>query len=216
MNDKEAFDLIAANAVAGKYPNWTNEQRCELMQVQLLASGYRTDLEKLHADLLAEIARLSRLVGTVRAAFNRECDDADAILRTLGLDPEKCRTDGGSLVMPELLGAIEHRDVMTRREAKPKWRPIETAPRDGKENVLLFDGKTVSAGGWTTDLDAGAEYEGQLGMFGWWWIEGGDCAPTHWMPLPTANRWQFGVPQSDEPQNAVQAAYGGLTQTAQG
>jgi hypothetical protein len=64
------------------------------------------------------------------------------------------------------------------------WQPIETAPRDGKENVLLFDGKTVSAGGWTTDLDAGAEYEGQLGMFGWWWIEGGDCAPTHWMPLP--------------------------------
>ena len=167
-------------------------------------------------EAAAEIVRLRCLVEAVRGAFNRECDDADAILRLLGLDPEKCRTDGGSLVMPELLGAIEHRDVMTRRDAKPKWLPIETAPRDGKENVLLFDGKTVSAGGWTTDLDAGAEYEGQLGMFGWWWIEGGDCAPTHWMPLPTAKRWQFGVPQSDEPQNAVQAAYGGLTQTAQG
>jgi hypothetical protein len=122
MDDKEAFDLVLANAVAGKYPNWTNEQRCELMQVQLPASGYRTDLEKLHADMLAEIARLSRLVGTVREAFNRECDDLDAILRLQGLDPENCRTDGGSLKLQMVLGALEHRDVMMRREAKLKER----------------------------------------------------------------------------------------------
>ena len=122
MTDKEAFDLIATNAVAGKYPNWTNEQRCELMQVQLPASGYRTDLEKLHADMLAEIARLSRLVGTVRESFNRECDDLDAILRLQGLDPENCRTDGGSLKLQMVLGALEHRDVMLKREAKLKER----------------------------------------------------------------------------------------------
>jgi hypothetical protein len=122
MTDKEAFDLIATNAVAGKYPNWTNEQRCELMQVQLPASGYRTDLEKLHADMLAEIARLSRLVGTVRESFNRECDDLDAILRLQGLAPENCRTDGGSLKLQMVLGALEHRDVMLKREAKLKER----------------------------------------------------------------------------------------------
>lgn len=122
MTDKEAFDLIAANAVAGKYPNWTNEQRCELMQVQLPASGYRTDLEKLHADMLAEIARLSRLVGAVRESFNRECDDLDAILRLQGLDPENCRTEGGSLKLQMVLGALEHRDVMTRREARKAER----------------------------------------------------------------------------------------------
>lgn len=118
MDDKEAFDLVLANAVAGKYPNWTNEQRCELMQVQLPASGYRTDLEKLHADMLAEIARLSRLVGMVRESFNRECDDLDAILRLQGLDPENCRTDGGSLKLLMVLGALEHRDVMLKREAR--------------------------------------------------------------------------------------------------
>ena len=122
MTDKEAFDLIATNAVAGKYPNWTNEQRCELMQVQLPASGYRTDLEKLHADMLAEIARLSRLVCSVRESFNRECDDLDAILRLQGLDPENCRTDGGSLKLQMVLGALEHRDVMLKREAKLKER----------------------------------------------------------------------------------------------
>jgi Protein of unknown function (DUF551) len=77
-------------------------------------------------------------------------------------------------------------DEIDRLSAAPMWRPIATAPRDGKENVLLYDGKIVSAGGWTTDLDCGAEYEGQLGMFGWWWIDGGNCEPTHWMPLPAA------------------------------
>ena len=122
MTDKEAFDLIATNAVAGKYPNWTNEQRCELMQVQLPASGFRTDLEKLHADMLAEIARLSRLVCSVHKSFNRECDDLDAILRLQGLDPENCRTDGGSLKLQMVLGALEHRDAMLKREAKLKER----------------------------------------------------------------------------------------------
>ena len=108
--------------VAGKYPNWTNEQRCELMQVQLPASGFRTDLEKLHADMLAEIARLSRLVCSVHKSFNRECDDLDAILRLQGLDPENCRTDGGSLKLQMVLGALEHRDAMLKREAKLKER----------------------------------------------------------------------------------------------
>jgi hypothetical protein len=63
------------------------------------------------------------------------------------------------------------------------WRPIETAPK-GDANLLLTDGRIVSAGGWTTDMDCGAEYEGQIGMAGWWWIEVGECKPTHWMPLP--------------------------------
>lgn len=66
-------------------------------------------------EAAAEIVRLKCLVEAVRGAFNREFDDTDAILRTLGLEPANCRTDGGSLLMPELLGAIEHRDVMLKR-----------------------------------------------------------------------------------------------------
>lgn len=73
-------------------------------------------------EAAAEIVRLKCLVEAVRGAFSRECDDADAILRTLGLEPANCRTEGGSLMLPELLGAIEHRDVMTRREARQKER----------------------------------------------------------------------------------------------
>ena len=69
-------------------------------------------------EAAAEIVRLRCLVEAVRGAFNRECDDADAILRALGLDPENCRTDGGSLKLQMVLGALEHRDVMLKREAK--------------------------------------------------------------------------------------------------
>ena len=177
MNDKEAFDLIATNAVAGKYPNWTNEQRCELMQVQLPASGYRADLEKLHADMLAEIARLSRLVGTVRAAFNRECDDADAILRTLGLDPENCRTDGGSLMLQDILETLKHCDAMLRYEARLHKDRADDCGRLAR--MVL------------------------------------DCCPTAKCTNPARDCYGSGC-LSDEPQSAVAAAYGGLTQTAQG
>jgi hypothetical protein len=144
MDDKKAFDLVLANAVAGKYPNWTNEQRCELMQVQLPASGYRTDLERLHADMLAEIARLSRLVGTVRESFNRECDDLDAILRLQGLDPDNCRTDGGSLKSQMVLGALEHRDVMTRREARKAERERCATLCDALAKVMTPDRSSVA------------------------------------------------------------------------
>lgn len=65
-----------------------------------------------------EIARLRRLLNGVREAFKRECDDLDAILRTLGLAPENCRTDGGALKSQMVLGALEHRDVMLKREAR--------------------------------------------------------------------------------------------------
>ena len=61
------------------------------------------------------------------------------------------------------------------------WQPIETAPKD--RNMLLSDGKTVCQGGWSSDLDYGADYEGQFDAAGWWSI---DCieTPTHWMPMP--------------------------------
>lgn len=67
------------------------------------------------------------------------------------------------------------------------WQPIETAPKQG--HILLTNGKVVSEGGWLSDMDQGAEYEGQLGMCGWWalewnWKEGEGVVPTHWMPLP--------------------------------
>lgn len=65
------------------------------------------------------------------------------------------------------------------------WQPIETAPKDGR-NILVSDGRLVSIGGWLTDIDHGAEWEGQIGMAGWWAFDLGpnNDRPTHWMPLP--------------------------------
>ncbi len=66
-------------------------------------------------EAAAEIVRLRCLVEAVRGAFNRECDDTDEILRGQGLEPANCRTDGGSLKLQMVLGALEHRDVMRKR-----------------------------------------------------------------------------------------------------
>lgn len=62
------------------------------------------------------------------------------------------------------------------------WQPIETAP---KEDGLLTDGVTVSEGGWVSNVDQGADYEGQPGapMAGWWSVAGLE-KPTHWMRKP--------------------------------
>jgi hypothetical protein len=64
------------------------------------------------------------------------------------------------------------------------WRPIETAPKKG-DNLLLSDGESVSEGGWLSDLDMGADYEGQFGGGAGWWSVHGSMVPTHWMPMPS-------------------------------
>ncbi len=65
------------------------------------------------------------------------------------------------------------------------WQPIETAPKN--RDIILTDGKLVSQGGWISDLDQGAEYEGQIGMAGWWSVAGVE-KPTHWTPLPEPSK----------------------------
>jgi Protein of unknown function (DUF551) len=63
------------------------------------------------------------------------------------------------------------------------WQPIETAPKDGT-HILLANKAGVSQGGWQSDMDHGADWEGQIGMAGWWRTDGSDWQNTHWMPLP--------------------------------
>lgn len=91
-----------------------------------------------------EIARLRRLLNGVREAFKRECDDLDAVLRVLGLSPENCRTEGGSLKTQMVLGAIEHRDVMTRREARKKERERCAALCEGLAKVMTPDRRSTA------------------------------------------------------------------------
>jgi hypothetical protein len=68
---------------------------------------------------------------------------------------------------------------------RQKWLPIESAPKDGT-HILLANKAGVSEGGWLSDIDHGADWEGQIGMAGWWRTDGTDWTNTHWRPLPAA------------------------------
>jgi hypothetical protein len=64
-----------------------------------------------------------------------------------------------------------------------QWQPIETAPKE--RNLLLTNGRIVCQGGWVSETDQGAEYEGQGSPSAGWWSVDFIDAPTHWTPLPT-------------------------------
>jgi hypothetical protein len=64
----------------------------------------------------------------------------------------------------------------------PSWCPISTAPKD--QNLILTDGQNVSEGGWLSDEDMGADYEGQFGGGAGWWSVHGSMIPAHWQPMP--------------------------------
>ena len=68
-------------------------------------------------------------------------------------------------------------------QGKPQWLPIESAPKDGT-HILLVNKSGVSEGGWLTDIDHGADWEGQIGMAGFWRADGTDWPNTYWQPLP--------------------------------
>jgi hypothetical protein len=70
-----------------------------------------------------------------------------------------------------------------RASAGGQWLPIESAPKDGT-HILLANKAGVSEGGWLSDIDHGADWEGQIGMAGWWRTDGTDWPNTAWQSLP--------------------------------
>ena len=71
--------------------------------------------------------------------WHRECDDADTILRALGLDPVNCRTDGGSLKTGMILDALQARDRMLQRSAPstPQHAVVEAVPLEIDYDALI-------------------------------------------------------------------------------
>ena len=94
------------------------------------------ELKEAYALLFKDNALLRQ----VHADFRRECGDTDAILRVLGLDPVNCRTDGGSLKLAMISGALECRDVIRKREATEALR----GERDVLVRLLLEADKVLS------------------------------------------------------------------------
>lgn len=62
-----------------------------------------------------------------------------------------------------------------------KWQPIETAPKDPDDRIVLWDGYNVFIGFWS-NIRASVVRGGD----GWLTdgLQGLMIAPTHWMPLP--------------------------------
>lgn len=64
-----------------------------------------------------------------------------------------------------------------REEARARWQPIATAPKDADVLLLYLDGSGVLPGYWEGKRWLACETSGLTG--GGWHTE-----PTHWMPLP--------------------------------
>ena len=77
-------------------------------------------------------------------------------------------------------------------EAATKWRPVETAPRDGTDMIIRDDIRAFVARwsnygladskGWLVDEWASGDYND------WMLVEN----PTHWLPLPTTTEGEEG------------------------
>ena len=68
---------------------------------------------------------------------------------------------------------------MTTQMTMNGWRPIATAPRDGREIDLWVNGYRVTNAAWSTKTRDGIDR--------WVFPEVGSCTDkeaTHWMPLP--------------------------------
>jgi hypothetical protein len=153
-------DLFAAQFVSGPAPMAVSTPVAEaLLQLECAVMNLPSDARKQYPQIAAAAERAAYLIG------HREVRHAAA----------------GLIAATAAALRSAPRVVLTEEP----WQPIETAPKDGPY-ILLSDGTRTSVGGWVSDIDQGAEYEGQLGMAGWWWLESShECKPTVWRPLPT-------------------------------
>jgi len=86
-------------------------------------------------------------------------------------------------------------DVMKNYDQKRQWRPIETAPKDGSEVLVICSNNEQFVGYRYND----APYfcyavNRDRGRF--------FCEPTHWMPLPSPPKDTAHVPQPEISQSA--------------
>lgn len=138
-----------------------------------------TDLTKL-ADALEEL-RCELYTTTGNSDKTASLHKAERILRSAaGVD-----VAGLMALADELVGASAEEDIAPFDKARAalesalrlvlaqrEWQPIETAPRDGRQLILL-----LTPSGFP-----------QVAYSNTWWTAGFsvECKPTHWMPLPAA------------------------------
>lgn len=75
--------------------------------------------------------------------------------------------------LDEECGRLERENDRLSAEVQARqWQPIETAPKDGRQMILLLTPSRWPQVAWSNT----------------WWTAGFsvECKPTHWMPLPPA------------------------------
>ena len=103
----------------------------------------------------------------------------------IGHDPrEMVRHSDGGYERPSVHWQWQAWQAATRA-AVPAWQPIETAPKDGTNVLLLNRAGNMACGMWMESRGLGTG----------WFLRGGSGpdlffnyhhGPTHWMPLPEA------------------------------
>lgn len=79
-------------------------------------------------------AAIDAAVAEARAGLERECDDTDKLLRGLGLDPERCRTEGGALNVGKTLALLaEARAVPTDFQLEQLFDAVHEHVEFGRE-----------------------------------------------------------------------------------
>lgn len=68
------------------------------------------------------------------------------------------------------------------------WKPIETAPKDGRVIVVMQDDCGSFPMAWNPTATNSMFAPGEIGMWemidkSMTWREGDGCGPTHWQPL---------------------------------
>ena len=130
--------------------------------------------------------------------LERECQAVDALLTHLGLEPDRYRTEGGSVNLTKIRAELADRAA---RAEPAGWQPIETAPKTGRKVILFYlnpsaRARTVMAR-WLTDEQAAETDADGVGLEGGWyecidnWDDYTQVAihqgePAYWMPLPAA------------------------------
>lgn len=130
---------------------------------------------------------VSRLLGEVRRreGFARDCplcQGLDRVVRQMRRDLAEYDGRLNQLADKTMENVRTHerlRKQLDEAKAAVRWRPIETAPRDGTFILAYWDDATYPHE-FVTRNDV-VQY-----LCGEWCLSDGDdvLAPTHWMPLP--------------------------------
>ena len=101
-----------------------------------------------------------------------------------------------ALSTPDDLSALRAHDE--KLLAPYQWQPIETAPKDGTEVILWVPFKGIAINGHYGEVSDGDWESGYRTWMEWliadelWFQEDPSQAPSHWMPLPSAETIEKG------------------------